>query len=176
MKKIIALAGSNSKKSINKELASFAANLVEDAEVKILDLNDFELPLFSVDKEEELGKPEKASEFLKLIEESDGIVLSLAEHNGSFSAAFKNIFDWASRQSQRVWADKPMLLLATSPGGRGGASVLATAEQIYPYQGAKIVASYALPSFYDNFQEGKLIESEHSVKIGEAAKLLAQSL
>ena len=42
MKKIIAFGGSNSKESINKQLASYAANKVENVEVSLLDLNDFD--------------------------------------------------------------------------------------------------------------------------------------
>ena len=57
---IVAFAASNSTKSINKKLATYAASLVDDASVEVLDLNDYELPLFSTDKEEELGQPELA--------------------------------------------------------------------------------------------------------------------
>ena len=40
--KIIAFAGSNSSKSINKKLATYASSLFENAEVEVLDLNEFE--------------------------------------------------------------------------------------------------------------------------------------
>lgn len=51
MKNILAFAGSNSSNSINKQLATYAASLVKDANTKILDLNDFELPIYSIDLE-----------------------------------------------------------------------------------------------------------------------------
>ena len=66
--KIIAFAGSPSKKSINKKLASYAASLFENAQVEILDLNDYEMPLFSVDKEIIIGQHELAKAFLEWIE------------------------------------------------------------------------------------------------------------
>ena len=47
----MAFAGSNSKTSINKQLAKYAASLVENAEVTTLDLNDFELPVYGMDLE-----------------------------------------------------------------------------------------------------------------------------
>lgn len=53
--KVIAFAASSSKESINKQLVTYAANLIENAEVEVLDLNDYELPLFSVDKEKRIG-------------------------------------------------------------------------------------------------------------------------
>ena len=100
-----------------------------------------------------------------LIASADGIVVSLAEHNGSYAAAFKSAYDWVSRIDMKVWKDKPMLLMATSPGPRGGASVLATAKAGFPYAGAQIVADFSLPSFFDNFSEAGISNSELSAKL-----------
>jgi len=44
-----------------------------------------------------------------------------------------------------------MLLMATSPGGRGGANVLATAAGSFPHLGAEVIATFSLPSFHDHF-------------------------
>ena len=79
MKKIIAFAGSNSKKSINKELATYAANQLENVDVNVLDLNDFELPLYGIDYEIAHGIPDNAQKFLDEIIDTDGIVLSLVQ-------------------------------------------------------------------------------------------------
>ena len=153
MKKIIAFAGSNSKTSINKQLAVFVANQINNVEVNVLDLNDFELPLYGIDKESENGIPENAHLFLNHIQSCDGIVLSLAEHNGSYSVAFKNLLDWISRINGKLWSNKPMFLLATSPGARGGASVLEAALNRFPYMGGNIIASFSLPLFNENFSK-----------------------
>ncbi len=149
--KVIAFAGSSSKQSINKKLAIYAAGLIEGAEIEVLDLNDYELPLFSVDVEKEIGKPEIARTFLEKMASADIIVLSLAEHNASFSAAFKNIYDWASRQNKVVFAEKPMLLLATSPGRGGGKNVIETAKISLPRYGGNIITTFSLPQFNENF-------------------------
>lgn len=159
MKKIIAFAGSNSKQSINKQLAIFTANQIKNAHVKVLDLNDFELPLYGIDYETEHGVPDAAKQFLKIIKSADGIVLSLAEHNGAYSSAFKNLFDWMSRIDGKLWNNKPMLLMATSPGGRGGASVLEMAKGRFPFMDGNIVAEFSLPSFSQNFSEDGIIDS-----------------
>lgn len=116
MKKIIAFAGSNSKKSINKQLVVYASSLLNDFEVEVLDLNDYPLPIYGVDEEMENGFPANVIIFLNKIKDADGIMLSLAEHNGNFTVAFKNIVDWMSRIEQKLWNNKPMLLLSTSPG------------------------------------------------------------
>lgn len=165
MKKIVAIAGSNSKKSINKALASYAAQKVANAEAVVADLNDYDLPLYSIDTENESGIPAAAHELNDLIASADGVVVSLAEHNGSYAAAFKSAYDWVSRIDMKVWKNKPMLLMATSPGPRGGASVLATAKMGFPYAGAQIVADFSLPSFFDNFSDKGVSNDELSAQL-----------
>jgi chromate reductase len=96
MKKVLAFGASNSKQSINQQLATWAANQIEDIELKTIDLNDFEMPIYSIDRENTSGIPQQAHNFKRLIMETDGIIISFAEHNGSFSAAYKNITDWTS--------------------------------------------------------------------------------
>src|SRR5207342_3619944 len=105
-------------------------------EVEVLDLNDYALPIFGVDLEKEIGQPQLAKDFLDKITLADILVVSLAENNGNYSTAFKNIFDWASRQNKEVFQQKNMLLMATSPGGRGGATVLEIAATAFPRFGA----------------------------------------
>lgn len=168
MKKIIAFAGSNSKKSINKQLVVYASGLQQEAEVSVLDLNDYPLPIYGVDEEIENGIPENAMKFLNEIKEADGIMLSLAEHNGNFTTAFKNIVDWMSRIEQKVWHNKPMLLLSTSPGGRGGASAMAIAKNGFPHMGANVIVDFSLPKFYDNFKDGRGVNEEFNQEIKEA--------
>jgi chromate reductase, NAD(P)H dehydrogenase (quinone) len=151
MKKIIAFGASSSKTSINKHLATYAANQFENATVEVLDLNDYELPLFSVDKETTTGIPQLAHDFYEKLGTADVIIISFAEHNGAYSAAFKNIFDWISRINGKTFQEKPMLLLATSPGARGGSSVLEIAKNRFPFQGGIVKGAFSLPSFYENF-------------------------
>ncbi|WP_026705524.1 NADPH-dependent FMN reductase [Flavobacterium soli] len=149
--KIIAFAGSNSSKSINKKLATYASSLFKNAEVEILDLRDYQAPLFSVDIEKEIGQAKEALAFLEKLKSADMLVISLAENNGNYSTAFKNIFDWCSRIEKDVFQKKPTLLMATSPGGRGGKSVLEIAQTNLPRFGVDIKAIFSLPSFNDNF-------------------------
>jgi NAD(P)H-dependent FMN reductase len=159
MKNIIAFAGSNSKNSINKKLAEYAANQIDNVNVTLLDLNDFKLPLYGIDLEKENGIPSNAERFLDKIKASDGIVLSLAEHNGAYTTAFKNLFDWISRIDGKLWSNIPMFLLATSNGARGGASVLGIAKNRFPYMGGNIVTDFSLPGFKDNFSQDGITDA-----------------
>lgn len=153
--KIVAFGASTSKNSINKALATHAAHLFKNAQVEILDLNDLATPLFNVDLEAETGHPENARRFLHKIGSADLLVISLAEHNASYSAAFKNLLDWASRIDGKVFQNKPIFLLATSPGARGGQSVLEAAKHRFPYMGGVIEATFSLPEFFKNFSTEK---------------------
>ena len=170
--KIVAFAGSPSKKSINKKLAAYAAGLFENAQVEVLDLNDYEMPLFSVDKEAEIGQHPLAKVFLEKIAAADILVVSLAENNGNYSAAFKNTVDWCSRINPKIFQEKPMLLMATSPGARGGASVLEIAKNNFPRFTADIKAVFSLPSFNDNFdvENGRISNEELNNQLNEIVK------
>ena len=160
MNKIIAFGASSSKNSINKQLATYTANQFKNVSVEILDLNDYEMPIFSIDKEIENGIPELANDFYTKIGSADLIIISFAEHNGVYSTAFKNIFDWASRINGKTFQEKPMLLLATSTGPRGGTTVLEIAKNRFPFQGGIVKGSFSLPSFNDNFDFEKGITNE----------------
>jgi chromate reductase, NAD(P)H dehydrogenase (quinone) len=174
--KLLAFAASNSRKSINKQLVTYAATLVDGAKVEVLDLNDYELPLFSVDREQELGHPELAKAFMAKVAASDAVMISFAEHNGSYSAAYKNLFDWCSRIGQKVFQEKPMVLLSTSPGARGGASVLAAATSSAPFFAGHVKASLSIPSFYENFdvERGTLKNEALKTKLVEAVSQLRE--
>lgn len=170
--KIIAFGASPSKNSINKKLATYAANLFENAEVEVLDLNDFQMPIFTVDIEEEIGQHELAKAFLAKIATTDILVISMAENNGNFSSAFKNIFDWCTRINAKVFQEKPMLLMATSPGARGGGNVLGIAKNAFPFYGGNIKATLSLPSFDANFDivNGKISSPEIDNQLKEIIK------
>lgn len=176
MKRIIAFAGSNSKQSLNKQLVLYASSLIENVEVEVLDLNDFELPLFGVDLEASIGHPENAHKFLEQIKSSNGIILSLAEHNGAYTSVFKNLFDWMSRIEQKTFQNKPMLLMATSPGGRGGQSVLEIAKDRFPRHDAQIIADFSLPNFGANFSGSKITNKELDKELRNKVKLFKNAL
>ena len=149
--KIIAFGASYSSTSINRQLAGYAAYQFENSDIEVLDLNDYTVPLFTVDVEAKIGHPQLVKDFLHKLEEADLLIISMAENNGSYAAAFKNLFDWTSRVKGNLFEGKKMLLMATSPGARGGRSVLDAALDRFPRHGAEIIASFSLPAFNANF-------------------------
>ena len=173
--KILAFAASNSSKSINKQLVTHAADvlktdIIKDAEVELLDINDFEMPIYSSDREEASGIPDLAHQFKAKIDAADVLLISFAEHNGNYSAAYKNLFDWTSRIDAKVYKDKKMVLLATSPGPGGASNVLATAKTSAPFFGAEVLADMSVPGFYDNFdmEKGALRNADNQAQLTTA--------
>lgn len=162
MKKVIVMGGSSSIHSINKSLANYAGGQLQEAQAIEIDLSKHELPLYSIDKEMAHGIPEEVVNLNELVAEADGFILSLAEHNGAYTAAFKNAFDWLSRVEAKVWRNKPMLLMSTSPGGRGGMSALELGKSRFPFAGAVITGTFSLPSFNEHFKDNQLVNDEYA--------------
>lgn len=159
--KILAFGASTSSTSINKIFAGYVASLFQDWEKEIIDLNDFDTPLFSVDTERKTGIPPSVVQWYTKISEADFLIVSMAEHNGSYTAAFKNLMDWTSRYVSAFWADKKMFLLSTSPGKRGGKGVMDAALTRFPIHGADIIDHFSLPSFAENFSAESGILNEN---------------
>ncbi|MGI9625131.1 MAG: NADPH-dependent FMN reductase [Acidimicrobiales bacterium] len=154
--RVLAIPASNSPNGINRQLIGFATRLLQeglvgDAEVEMLDLNEYEMPIYSVLRQEELGIPEEAQRFYDKIGSADAVVVSFAEHNGSYSVAWKNLYDWTSRLDIQVYQGKKVAMFATSPGSRGGAGVLRLATETAGYYGADLVGSLGIGRFWENF-------------------------
>lgn len=174
--KTLAFGASISSTSINKALATYAAHLLSDeimeTEIEIIDLNDYAAPIYSIDHEKAHGIPDAAKALKDKIQSADQIIISFAEHNGSYTAAYKSIFDWMSRLEGKVYESKPVVLLSTSPGARGGASVMAAAETSMPFFGATVKATLSVGGFYDVFdlEKGEVSDAETKARLIEALK------
>ena len=175
MKKIIAFAGSSSRTSINKQLVKYASQFLENVEVEILDLNNFTPPMYTAGLEEN-GFPEDIETFNAKLDSADGFLVSLAEHNGSYSAYFKNILDWSSIMNSKVFREKPVLITSTSPGERAAQDVANAASIRFPFLGGKVTGVFSLPSFGDNFKNNEIVDEKLKEELVENVKKLANEL
>lgn len=127
-KRILAFSGSLRKESFNHKLVSIAAAGARDAgaEVTLIRLSDYPLPIFDQDLEDAEGMPEAGAKLKQLFGEHDALLIASPEYNGGLSAALKNAIDWVSRATEedeeplKVLAGKTAAILACSPGGYGG--------------------------------------------------------
>ncbi len=176
MKNILAFSGSFSTDSINHKLVSYATSIVTNANVSVIRLSDFEVPIFRSELEAESGIPLPIQRLRLLFDEGDAFIISTPEYNGSIAAGLKNTLDWISRMEGKIFQGKPVLLMATSPGGRGGQSVLSHLSAVMPFWGAELIGSFSLPKFGENFSDGKISDAELELQLNELIKKLESRL
>ncbi len=173
--KVLTFAATNSGKSINKQLVKYAASKLDNAEIDYVEINDFDLPIYNIDLEEAHGIPKCAHAFQSRIDQADAILVSFAEHNGNFTVAFKNLFDWMSRIDRNVYRDKPIAMLSTSPGPGGAQNVLKLAATAAPHFNGRVVGSLSIPSFFENFdaERGELTNNALVEELEQVLRALA---
>ena len=153
MKRILVFSGSNSSTSVNRQLAHFIAGQLQDHQVTEIDLRDYPLPLFSIDIEKNDGIPESAQRLMAELHKHDAFVIVVPEHNASFPAFFKNVFDWLSRVEKGFFKERPIALFGATPGRSGAASSLNHSERILSgFLKGKVVGSLGLASFNHNIE------------------------
>jgi chromate reductase, NAD(P)H dehydrogenase (quinone) len=169
MAKLLFFAGSARKGSINKKLAGLAARLASEkgAQVTLIDLKDFEMPIYDGDLEDEQGLPENAKRLKQLFIDHDGFFISSPEYNSSFSPLLKNALDWISRVGDesetpmKAYAGKVAALGATSPGGLGGLRGLVALRMMLGNIGVTVIPSQvAIASGFDAFDEAENLKDE----------------
>lgn len=177
--KILAFGASNHSASINGALARLAVNRLTEkfepnAEVSFLDLNDYEMPIYSLDREKATGVHALAQEFFARIGAVDALIISYPEYNGSYTSAWKNIHDWMSRIQMAIYQDRPLLALSATPGPRAGAGVLGAVEQSAPFFGADLRGVVGVGKWSEAFDPaaGVLTKSEDAAALDLGLKAL----
>ncbi len=128
MPKILAFSGSSRQASFNTMLVSNAALAAseEGADITIINLGDYPMPIYNADLEEKHGLPQTALEFKELLIDHQGLLIASPEYNSAFSPLLKNAIDWASRkqsadeQPLKAFHGKYAAIMSTSPGALGG--------------------------------------------------------
>lgn len=130
--KLLFFAGSARNASLNKRLAKAASKQAEQfgADVTLIDLKDFDMPIYCGDLEKEKGIPEAAQKLAGLLDCHDGVFIATPEYNSSITPLLKNTLDWVSRirndntPPQTPWQGKVYVIGATSMGLMGGLRVI----------------------------------------------------
>lgn len=169
--KILAFAGSLRKESWNKKLIKIAVKGAEEAgaEVTLIDLKDYPLPIYDQDIEDAQGLPEQALKIKDLMFTHDGFLLSCPEYNSSMSAVFKNVIDWASRQATKdeiylsCFIDKAIGLMSASPGQLGGLRGLTQVRAMFGN-----IYSYVIPQQKSISQADKAFDEAGQLKDSKA--------
>jgi chromate reductase len=168
MTRIIALSGSSRNGSYNQTLIKIAAAGARSAgaDVEIIDLNEYELPLFNEDLERKNGVPENALKLKKLFIEANGFLISSPEYNSSVSPLLKNTIDWVSRAVEgetpmAAYTGKVAGIMAASPGGLGGLRGLVHLRSILQNIGVIVVPKQvAISRAFEAFDDSGSLKEE----------------
>ena len=171
MPKILAFAGSTRKESINGKLLKVAVAAAQQAgaDITLIDLADYPMPLFDQDLEASEGLPDGARQLKQLMVEADGFLIASPEYNSAFSPLLKNVIDWASRAEA---ADEPPLaayrgkvaaIIAASPGALGGLRGLVFLRMLLGNLGVLVIPEQQAVSFgFKAFADDGSLEDERN--------------
>jgi NAD(P)H-dependent FMN reductase len=184
--RILAFGGSLRRDSFNRKLAAIAAEGAREAgaEVTLIALRDFPMPLFDQDLEAEIGKPAEAKRLKELFLCHQGLIIASPEYNSSYSAALKNAIDWVSRGDSpdeppiSALAGKSAVIMATSPGGLGGLRGLIPLRMLLGNLGITVLPDQiAISSAYTAFgPDGYLLDPKQEAKVKALGASLAGQL
>lgn len=159
MPKILSFAGSNSSTSINYNFLQYIKQYYIN-DMELLDLRTFEVPMYSIDQENESGIPKTVIELNNQIKNAEILLLATSEHNGSYSSYFKSTIDWLSRLDRDFCKDKVVIIVGTSNGRGGAASSIELSKRLMERLGAHVIGTFSLPSLGHVFENDRLIEEQ----------------
>ncbi len=181
--KIVVFSGSSRAGSINKKLVKASIPFLEEfgAEVQLLDMKEYQLPIFDEDIEKNEGIPKVVCDLKEIFINADGFLISSPEYNGFFSGSFKNMIDWLSRPLDGhppldCFLGKTVALLAASPGGLGGVRVLPHVRHLLSnLQMHVIPGQFGLGNAYAAFDEsGMLVDVKQKESVSKICKSLVE--
>ena len=165
MSKILAIAGSYRENSYNRRVLAVASQGAVDAgaNVTILDLNEYPLPIFCADEIENGEFDANALKIQDIMAEHDGFLIASPEYNGSIPGGFKNMIDWTSRANDKFKMcepikDKTAALITASPGDFGGIRCLSHLRGMFTIMGVHVLPMEIAVPFVSQKFDGDSVE------------------
>ena len=184
--RILAFGGSLRRDSFNQKIAAIAAEGAREAgaEVPLIRLSDFPMPVFDQDLEAASGMPAEAKKLKELFLQADGLIIASPEYNSSVTAALKNAIDWVSRIETpdeaplRAFTGKSAVILAASPGGLGGLRGLVHLRSILGNIGITVLPDQiAILSAHEVIMpDGSLSDPKQAARVKKLGASLASHL
>lgn len=154
MKKLIALVGTNSDKSTNRQLLEFIqSHFAHQAEIELVEIRD--LPLFNKPASKQI--PVAAQEIADKIEAADGLIISTPEYDHAIPAVLMNALHWLSYEIYPL-VDKPVMITGASYGMLGTSRAQGHLRQMLhspdlkarTMPGSEFLLSHSLEAFDEN--------------------------
>ena len=169
--RILAFSGSARRESLNKKLLLVAVEAVRKAgaEVTLLDLNDYALPLYHGDLEDAEGLPANAGKLVELIKQHAGLLIASPEYNSMFTPLLKNTLDWCTRADDNPFVGKVAAVVSASPGVFGGIRSQQLMRQLLLHLGCHVTPLYCtLAKAHEAFDEAGRLKDARSQKSVDA--------
>ena len=185
MTRILAFSGSARQDSFNQRLVAIAAEAARDAgaDLTLINLADYPLPIFNEDLEAESGTPDAARQLVKLFVEHDGLLIACPEYNSSITPLLKNTIDWVSRKTGdhpplAAYRNKVATLMSASPGGLGGLRGLVHVRSILSSIGVIVLPrQIAVRRAFEAFAEdGRLLDEKQHAEVQRLGSGLSETL
>ena len=165
MPRILAVAGSYREHSYNKRVLNIAAEGARNAgaEVTVIDLRDFPLPIYDADLQADGAFDANALRLQDVFNDHDGFLISSPEYNGGIPGGFKNAIDWLSRANDKYGMYGPIkgktaALITASPGQFGGIRCLAHLRSVFTIMGVHVLPAEVAVTFVGQKFEGDAAE------------------
>lgn len=152
MLKIAIISGSVRTGRQSHHVAMYFENYIKEnklAEPEILDLKEFNFPIFEERLKFQTDPSEKAKLFSKKIKAADAVIIVSPEYNGGYPASIKNAIDLLVKE----WYHKPVGLVSVSSGGFGGVNSKALLQTVLLKIKAVPVATFPVANVEEHFDE-----------------------
>jgi chromate reductase len=182
--KILVFAGSAREGSLNKKLARVAAHCLSEAgaEVTLVDLRDYPIPIYDGDLESREGMPPFAVKLRELFLAHQGLLIASPENNGSVTALLKNTIDWLSRELEgrsglEPFRGKVAAIMGASPGAFGAISSLASLRPILSKLTVLVIPDQVTLARADQAfkEDGSFIDERQLKSVAAVAKRLVET-
>ncbi len=165
--RILAFSGSARRESLNRKLLAVAVQATRDAggEVTLIDLNEYELPLYHGDLEAKSGLPANAVKLIELVTQHPALLIASPEYNSFITPLLKNTLDWCTRGEENPFTGKVAAVVSASPGPFGGVRSMQHVRHLLLHLGCHVVpAQCSLPKADEAFDEAGHLKNPRSQK------------
>lgn len=158
--KVVAVAGSLRDGSFTRTALGHALDAAEDAggETELLDLREYDLPVFDPDEAE----PAAATELKRKIREADAVLLGTPVYHGSYSAALRNVHDYCEFDE---YEDTTVGLLATAGGGSYGSTLEHLRSTVRGVHGWVLPHQVGIRNSYEQFSGGEFVDEDLEARV-----------
>lgn len=170
--RILAFAGSTRKDSWNQKVLDVAVGGARDAgaEVTLVSLADYPMPLYNADWHQENGVPQSTRELRKLMMAANGILIASPEYNASITPLLKNTIDWLSQEVDGQSGSAPFTgkiggLMGASNGAFGTIRALPHVSYILSNLGVFMLPVVAVPGVAGAFDASGAMTNERARKM-----------